>query len=506
MTRGNQLPRQGITMNYTANRALLLDYYELTMAQGYHALGLQDKVATFNLFFREIPFNGGYAIVGGIAPALEYLQHVQFTSDDIEYLKGQGLFTGEFLDYLSSFKFSGSVDGLPEGTVAFPHEPLLQVTAPIIEAQLVESALLNIVNYSTLIATKTSRICYAAREAKVVEFGLRRAQGDGAFLGTRAAMIGGAVSTSFVHAGKILDAPVTGTQAHSWIQVFDSELEAFRAYAKVFPAKCLLLIDTYNVLNSGLGNAIQVAKELHAEGNELLGVRIDSGDLAYLAVEVYRKFKEEGFPNITIVLSNDLDETLIETITLQIVAPGNNFTEDELQLRKDVVAHLMHGVGTKLITGGSQASLGGVYKLVAVDGEPRIKLSENSTKIIDPGIKQVYRVMDPAQETFLADVIALHDEGEPVPGSWIYHPAEERKKYKLETAIVSTPLMIPFIENGCIVLDQEALDWKKARDRCAADLTMLHPTYKRLINPHEYKVSLSEKLHALKQELIDKYA
>lgn len=493
-------------MEYTANRALLLDYYELTMAQGYHALGLQDKHATFNLFFRENPFNGGYAVVGGIAPALEYLQHLQFKSDDIEYLNSQGTFTAEFLDYLSTFKFSGIVEGLLEGTVAFPHEPVLQVTAPIIEAQMVESALLNIINYSTLIATKASRICYAAREAKVVEFGLRRAQGDGAYLGTRAAMIGGAVGTSFIHAGKILGAPVTGTQAHSWIQVFDSELEAFRAYAEIFPGKCLLLIDTYNVLNSGLDNAIQIAKELRADGKELLGVRIDSGDLAYLAVEVYRKFKQEGFPDITIVLSNDLDETLIETITLQIEAPGDLLDDEEMQLRKETVAHLMYGVGTKLITGGAQSSLGGVYKLVAVDGEPRIKLSENSTKIINPGIKKIYRVKDPSTSTFLADVIALDGEDEPRPGSWIYHPSEPRKKYELETCIVSEPLMVTFMDHGALVQDPAALDWKIARDRCAADLAMLHPTHKRLINPHEYKVSLSENLNALKLELIDKYA
>jgi nicotinate phosphoribosyltransferase len=492
-------------MDYS-DRGLFTDLYQLTMAQGYWTLGLNEKKGTFDLFFRNNPFNGGYAIAAGIGPALDYIERLGFSAEDITFLQAQGIFTDDFLEYLSGFRFTGSVQGLPEGSVVFPHEPILQVTAPMIEAQLLETALLNIVNYSTLIATKASRICAAARGASVIDFGLRRAQGDGAFLGTRAAMIGGCAGTSFVKGGELLGVPISGTQAHSWVQVFESELEAFRAYARMFPRKCLFLIDTYNVLNSGLKNAIQVAKELRDQGNELVGVRIDSGDLAYLAVEVYRAFCDEGFPGITVVLSNELDETLIESIVSQIERPDDPVVaDDELQLRKALLSHLMFGVGTRLITGGEQAALGGVYKLVAVDGEPSIKISENVTKIIDPGIKDLFRVKDSCTSTFVADVISFDGEPEPTSGSVIYHPTEPFKTYTIEENISCERLLRSFFDQGTRVSEPGDVDLQTARERCAAQLALLHPTHRRLINPHEYKVSLSPGLNELKQELIKKY-
>jgi len=492
-------------LQYSHGRGLFTDFYQLTMAQGFFELGMHYKVGTFNLFFRNNPFGGGYAIAAGIGPALDYVERLSFSGEDIDYLKEQGLFSDAFLDYLRGFRFSGSIQGMLEGTVVFPHEPILQIEAPMIEAQLIETGLLNIVNYSTLIATKTSRICIAARQSSVVDFGLRRAQGDGAYLGTRASIVGGASGTSFVDAARLLEVPAIGTHAHSWVQVFPSELDAFRAYAKVFPSKCLLLVDTYNVLGSGVPNAITVAKELKAVGKDLVGVRIDSGDLAYLAVETYRAFKNAGFPGITIVLSNDLDETLIESITRQIEAPLGAVTKAEIQLRRDVVAHLTYGVGTKLITGGEQAALGGVYKLVAVDGEPCIKVSENVTKTIDPGIKEVYRFMDKTAVAFLADVIALRSEPKPVPGDRIHHPVEAGTKFTIDAGATCEAILKPLFHEGRRVAGKDGTSIKMGKVRCKEQLARLHPTSQRLLNPQVYKVGLSNQLFSLKQELIARY-
>jgi nicotinate phosphoribosyltransferase len=493
-------------LQYSHGRGLFTDYYQFTMAQGYFELGMQGKVGTFDLFFRNNPFGGGYAIAAGIGPALDYVEQLRFGEADLEYLKGQGIFSDVFLDYLRAFKFSGSIQGMPEGTVVFPHEPILQVEAPMIEAQLIETGLLNIVNYSMLVATKTSRICTAARQGSVVDFGLRRAQGDGAYLGTRAAIVGGASGTSFVDAARLLGVPPVGTHAHSWVQLFPSELDAFRAYAKVFPSKCLLLVDTYNVLRSGVPNAITVAKELKAAGNDIVGVRIDSGDLAYLAVETYRAFKKAGFPGIMIVLSNDLDETLIESITRQIEAPLGAPTAAEIKLRKDVVEHLTYGVGTRLITGGEQAALGGVYKLVAVDGEPCIKVSENVTKIIDPGIKVVYRFLEKNSSSFVADVIALRSESKPAPGDTINPPLEAGKRFAIEAGTICETLLKPLFIEGRRVAGKEDTGIEMGKRRCKDQLALLPPTSRRFLNPQVYNVGLSNQLFSLKQNLISRHS
>jgi nicotinate phosphoribosyltransferase len=493
-------------LQYSHGRGLFTDFYQLTMAQGYFELGMQSKVGTFNLFFRNNPFGGGYTITAGIGPALDYVERLRFNAVDIAYLKEQGIFSDAFLDYLRAFKFSGSIQGMPEGSVVFPHEPILQVEASMIEAQLIETGLLNIVNYSMLVATKTSRICTAARQSSVVEFGLRRAQGDGAYLGTRASIVGGASGTSFVDAARSLGVPVVGTHAHSWVQLFPSELDAFRAYAKVFPSKCLLLVDTYNVLLSGVPNAIVVAKELKATGNDIVGVRIDSGDLAYLAVETYRAFKQAGFPGITIVLSNDLDETLIESIARQIEAPLGTTPAPESHLRQDVIAHLMYGVGTKLITGGEQSALGGVYKLVAVDGEPRIKVSENVAKIIDPGVKVAYRFIDKESASLVADVVALRGDPAPTPGDTIHHPIEAGKKFAIDAGTTCETLLKPFFVEGRRVVSDDDTGIEMGKYRCKGQLASLNPTSRRLLNPQVYKVGLSSQLFSLKQELISRYS
>ncbi|MHA2299095.1 MAG: nicotinate phosphoribosyltransferase [Candidatus Hodarchaeales archaeon] len=490
---------------YAENRALFTDFYQLTMTQGYHKLGLLNKKATFELFFRSNPFKSGFAIACGIPIALEYLDNLQFTSSDIEYLEKQNIFTKEYLSHLEALRFTGTVEGVPEGSVVFPYVPIIRVTASLIQAQLVETALLNIINYSTLIATKAARICRSARGGRVVDFGLRRAQGDGAYIGTRAALVGGCVGTSFVQAGKIWNCPTSGTQAHSWVQAFDNELDSFYAYSEVFPDSCLLLIDTYNVLKSGLPNAIKVAKHLEEKDKTILGVRIDSGDLAYLTVEVYREFKKEGFPDINIVLSNELDEYLIESIVQQIRNDGKDQSEEEKKLREDTINHLLYGVGTKLITGGQGSSLGGVYKLVALDGEPKIKVSENVAKTIDPGIKQVWRITDRSDGYFLADVMGLSDEKTPESSEWIYHPIDPLKNYQLPDNITVKPLYNIFMKDGEMLLEHSPGDWRKSQQYCREQLKQLHPTHQRLLNPHAYKVSLTKKLFDLKIKLIEAY-
>ncbi|MHA1975120.1 MAG: nicotinate phosphoribosyltransferase [Candidatus Hodarchaeales archaeon] len=491
-------------MLYTKNRALFTDLYQLTMSQGYFNLGINDT-ATFDLFFRNNPFKGGYSVACGIPLALEYLKNFKFEEEELEYLNSQNLFTDDFIQFLSKLTFTGTVEGVLEGTLVFPYVPILKVTAPIIEAQLVETALLNIINYSTLIATKSARVTNAAKGGKVIEFGLRRAQADSAYVGTRAALVGGCVGTSFVQGGKIWGCPIIGTHAHSWVQAFKSEEEAFKAYADVFPDKCLLLIDTYNVLESGLPNAIKIAKYLKSKGKKILGVRIDSGDLAYLSIEVYRAFVKAGFPDISIVLSNELDEYTINSIVQQIREQINNHKTDK-NLYLNTIKHLTYGVGTHLITGGRQSALGGVYKLVAVNGEPRIKVSENPAKTINPGSKKVWRLSNSEGE-LIADVIALDDEETPNPNEWIHHPIDHFKKFKIPDEVESQTLLMELMHNGKITdTSINPLNWKESHLRFERQFQKLNVTYKRLMNPHIYKVSLTEKLYKLKKTLVQKFS
>jgi len=473
------------------------------MSQGYFNYKMNEE-ATFDLFFRENPFNGGYSVACGISLALEYLKHFRFTESDINYLEKQNLFNEEFLEFLSKIRFTGSVEGVLEGTIIFPHTPIIKITSSLIEAQLVETALLNIINYSTLIATKAARINHSAKGGKIVEFGLRRAQGDSAYIGVRAALVGGCVGTSFVKAGEIWGCAIAGTQAHSWVQAFSSEYDSFKAYANSFPENCILLLDTYNVLKSGLPNAIQIAKYLRSQGKELQGVRIDSGDLAYLALEVYRTFSKEGFPNISIILSNELDEYTINSIVQHIRDQGNN-SENEKNLCEEAIKHLIYGVGTRLITGGEQGALGGVYKLVTLNGIPRIKVSENPQKTINPGEKIVWRVSD-SKGKFLADVIGLSHENPIDVGDMIFHPIDPLKKFVIPPYVTIEPLYNKLMENGRITLKESALGWKEGQKNFINQFKKLDPTFKRLLNPHVYKVSLSEKLFQLKMNLIKKYS
>jgi len=490
-------------MFYKENRALFTDLYELTMSQGYFNYEMNDK-ATFDLFFRENPFNGGYSVACGISLALEYLKHFRFTDSDINYLKRKNLFKDEFLEFLSTIRFTGTVEGVLEGTIMFPYTPIIKITSSLIEAQLVETALLNIINYSTLIATKAARITHSAKGGKIVEFGLRRAQGDSAYIGVRAALVGGCVGTSFVKAGEIWDCQIAGTQAHSWVQAFPSEYDSFKAYANSFPKNCILLLDTYNVLKSGLPNAIQIAKYLRAQGKELQGVRIDSGDLAYLALEVYRTFSKEGFPNISIILSNELDEYTINSIVQHIKEQGNN-NEYDKNICNETINHLIYGVGTRLITGGEQGALGGVYKLVAFNGIPRIKVSENPQKTINPGDKTVWRVSD-SKGKFLADVIGLSHENPIEAGDTIFHPIDPLKKFVIPPNVTIEPLYQKIMENGRITLKETIFSWKNGQKNFISQFRKLDPTFKRLLNPHIYKVSLSKKLFQLKMNLIKKYS
>lgn len=464
--------------------ALLTDLYQLTMMQGYHQNGYKDKEAVFDLYFRRIPSGGGYAIAAGLEQVVEYIEDLRFTAEDMAYLKGLNVFDEDFLNVLKDFRFHGDIDAVPEGTVVFPYEPLVRVKARIFEAQLIETALLNIVNFETLIASKASRVVAAAGGDSVMEFGLRRAQGpDAGILGSRAAFIGGCQSTSNVLAGKRFGIPVSGTQAHSWIQCFPSELEAFRAYARTFPDQCLLLVDTYNVLKSGVPNAIKVGLELEAEGHRFLGIRIDSGDLTYLSREARKMLDKAGLQHAKIVASNDLDEHTISAIRAQGAAVDS------------------WGVGTHLITSKDTPALGGVYKLSAEGQngvfEPRLKVSENITKITNPGIKKIVRFYD-FQGKAMADLIALEDEHFKEPLT-IFDPIETWKRKTL-TGFKTRELMVPVFRGGKRVYDLPNL--KDIQAYAQKECDTLWDEVKRLVNPHRYIVDLSPKLFELRQSLL----
>jgi nicotinate phosphoribosyltransferase len=473
---------------------LFTDLYQLTMLAGYFEHGFLAKSATFDLYFRKAPFGGSYAVWAGLEPALQYLQNLRFSPPELDYLRSLSLFSEPFLDYLAQWKFTGRVTAIAEGAVVFPHEPLISITAPLGEAQLVETALLNIVNFQTLVATKAARTVMAAgglsngepvaKPGTVIEFGARRAQGpDGARSAARAAFIGGAVGTSNVEAGQRFGLPVTGTHAHAWVQAFADELTAFRAYASAFPGACTLLIDTYDTLASGLPNAITVARELAASGQRLRGVRLDSGDLAYLSRRVRAALDEAGFGDVRIVASNDLDEHVIESV----IREGG---------RIDV-----YGVGTQLVTAGGEGggALGGVYKLVELEGVPKIKLTADREKSSIPGAKRLWRVTEASGRAML-DLICLEHE-QPKPGDLATDPTNPLRRMRIPENAILTELRQVVMDKGQVLLPQPTL--VELQNQAQRQLRQLPEGSLRLLNPHIYRVSLSQGLLKLRADLIE---
>ncbi len=468
------------------NSALLTDLYELTMMQGYFYKQNNPDVI-FEMFFRRNPFSGGYSVFAGLEDLLKRLEQLSFKKEDIEYLRKTGVFREDFLNYLKDFSFSGDLYAMDEGTIAFPSEPLIAVKANLMEAQLIESMLLNTVNYQTLVATKAARIYTASGGGNIMEFGLRRAQGiDGALSASRAAFIGGAAATSNTLAGQKFGIPVTGTMAHSWVMSFESELEAFRKYADLYPDKVILLIDTYDTLGSGLENAIIVGKELKKKGLNF-GVRLDSGDLQYLSEKVRARLNEAGLNDAMIAVSNDLNEHIVR------------------QLLRDEAPIDSWGVGTQLVTGGEDSSLTGVYKMVARQQNgsmiPTIKLSNNPEKTTNPGFKQVYRFFD-GNDSPLADLMTFYEDRLSAEKSYKFiHPMYRYKSFKSYDHASVKPLLKKCIDSGKICCDLPELS--EIRENVISDVSKLDRTFKRLINPHIYKVSLSEGLADLKFRMLD---
>ena len=472
------------------NLTMMTDLYQLTMMYGYFKTGMRDNLATFDMFYRSKDATTHYAIMAGLEQLIEYLENLRFDEESLSYLRGLGIFDEDFLDELRSFEFHGDVYAVPEGTIVFPGEPLIRVTAPIFEAQLVETALLNIINHQTLIATKASRVVQAAEGGTVMEFGLRRAQGpDAGIYGARAAIIGGCKSTSNVLTGQMYNIPIAGTHAHSWVMSFPDEITAFRKYAEMFPTSCLLLVDTYDTLKSGVPNAIQVFDELRAQGHEPVGIRLDSGDLAYLSRETRKMLDAAGYPNTIICASGDLDENLIRDLKLQGACIDT------------------WGVGTKLITSEDCPSLGGVYKMSAetVDGRviPKIKISENPVKITNPGVKKLWRIYDNKTGKATADLIALdYETFDTTRPLTIYDPVNTWKSMTL-TDYTMKELQVKVFEGGKRVYDSPSL--QQIQQHCQDDLDTFWDQYKRLLNPHRYKVDLSDSLWMLKNSMLQNY-
>ncbi len=475
------------------NLTLLTDLYELTMMQGYFK-NPTNQTVIFDMFYRTNPCGGSFAITAGLEQMIEYIENLRFTDEDIEYLRSLNIFQEDFLEYLSSFHFTGDIYAIPEGTVVFPREPIVKVIAPIMEAQLVETAILNIINHQSLIATKAARVCYAARGDGVMEFGLRRAQGpDAGIYGARAAVIAGCVGTSNVLTGQMFHVPVLGTHAHSWIMSFPDEYTAFKTYAKMYPNSCTLLVDTYDVLKSGVPNAIRIFEEMREEGIKLTkyGIRIDSGDLAYLSKEAYKMLAAAGFDDATISASSDLDEYLIDSLKTQD-AKINSW-----------------GVGTNLITSKDNPAFGGVYKLAAVrDADsnnfvPKIKLSENTEKVTNPGNKTVYRIYSKTTGKIKADLICLADEVfNPEDTMIIFDPVDTWKKTKvLGGTYEMRELLVPVIRDGKRVYSSPEV--MEIREYCQKEQNTLWDESRRLINPQKVYVDLSQKLYDLKKNLLE---
>lgn len=476
------------------NLTLLTDLYELTMMQGYFRNKDQNETVIFDAFFRNNPMGSGYSISAGLAQVIDLIKNLHFSEEDIAYLASLNLFDKEFLDYLKDFKFTGDIYAIPEGSIMFPREPMVKVIAPIMQAQLIETAILNIVNHQSLIATKASRVCFAARGDGIMEFGLRRAQGpDAGIYGARAAVIGGCIGTSNVLAGQLFDIPVKGTHAHSWIMSFPDEYTAFKAYSEIYPNACLLLVDTYDTLKSGIPNAIRVFTEMRDAGIELknYGIRLDSGDLAYLSKKARKMLDAAGFPDAIISASNDLDEYLIDSLKVQ----GSTITS--------------WGVGTHLITAKDCPSFGGVYKLAAIKGPdgqfiPKIKLSENSEKVTNPGNKTIYRIYEKDSGKVKADLICLVDEKfDENENLSLFDPLEPWKKTKLKGGTYTMrEMMVPVFINGeCVYESPKVMD---IREYCKQELETLWPETRRLVNPHKVYVDLSKKLYDIKIELLDR--
>lgn len=477
------------------NLTLLTDLYQLTMMQGYYSNHSNNHEVVFDLFYRTNPSKNGYAICAGLTQAIEYIENLCFTDADIAYLEELNLFQKDFLEYLRDFKFTGDIDAIPEGTVVFPMEPLLRVKAPIFEAQFVETALLNIINHQSLIATKAARVVRAAEGDPVLEFGLRRAQGpDAGIYGARAAIIGGCTGTSNVLTGQMFDVPVSGTHAHSWVMSFDEEIEAFRAYAKLFPNKCILLVDTYDTLESGVPNAIKVFDEMKAQGIEMdsYGIRLDSGDLAYLSKRARQMLDEAGHKDAIISASCDLDELLIADLKRQ----GAKIT--------------LWGVGTNMITSSDCPSFGGIYKLAAEIGPegdeiPKIKISDNPGKVTNPGIKKVVRIYDKQNHKIHVDILALESESfDETKELVLFTPNARWKKIKLRPNTYTVrELLVPIFKQGKLVYQGPST--MDIRAYAKEELDTLWDEYKRLINPQIMQVVLSDELYSLKEKMLENY-
>ncbi len=484
---------------YRHSLSLLTDLYQLTMAYGYWKLGRADQRAVFQLYFRKNPFGGGYSVAAGLAYVIDYLNSFRFDEGDLDYLAtltgndGRPLFERAFLDYLSAMRFTCDVDAVPEGTVVFPNQPLVRVTGPILQAQILETPLLNLVNFQTLIATKAARVCQAAEGEPVIEFGLRRAQGvDGGLAASRAAYVGGAHATSNVLAGKLFGIPVKGTHAHSWVMSFDHEADAFAAYAGAMPNNCVFLVDTYDTLG-GVRRAVEVGKRLRDAGHEMVGVRLDSGDLAYLSVEARRILDDGGFPRASILASNDLDETIVASLKTQGARVN------------------VWGVGTKLVTGYDQPALGGIYKLSALERpgggwEYKVKLSEQAVKVSTPGVLQVRRYFRDDADALvpgeaMADMI-YNEHAAPAAGDevTIVDPFDFSRRRRIAAGGRSEELLVPVFRGGRQVYTEPPLD--QVRARTAEQLARFHPGVRRFVNPHQYPVGLERGLHDLKTRLI----
>ena len=471
-------------MNYT----LLCDFYELTMANGYFELGKADEISYFDVFYRKVPDGGGFAIAAGLEQVIDYIKKLKFTDEDIAFLRSKNLFSEEFLEYLRTFRFTGDIYAVPEGTPVFPGEPMMTVRAPSVEAQFIETYILLCLNHQSLIATKANRIVRAAQGRPVMEFGSRRAQGsDGAILGARAAYIGGCSSTACTISDKMFGIPAVGTMAHSWVQMFDTEYEAFESYCKKYPDNATLLVDTYDVLKSGVPNAIKAFDNvLKPLGITKCGIRLDSGDITYLSKKARKMLDAAGYTDCKIVVSNSLDETLIRDLMLQ-------------GARID-----LFGVGERLITAKSNPVFGGVYKLVAVEKNgniiPKIKISENPEKITNPHFKKVYRIFDNETGTAIADQLCVYDEtideSQPLE---LFDPVQVWKT-KTVTNFTAKELLIPIFKNGECVYDSPSIH--DIRDYCKAQIMTLWDEVKRFENPHRYYVDLSRKLWDIKQELL----